>query len=226
MKISKVACDLKTCFLCQLCQKEWIPALDAHRKNFVVKKGDDIFQEGEAVKGIFFVYEGAVKVHKQWGEKELIVRFAKRGAIIGHRGLGRDLIYPVTGTAIESTKLCFVEMDFFQASLKVNHALLYELMEFFAAELKESERNMRNLAHMPVKSRIAQCLLLLDEKFGHTPDGFLNISLSRQDLASYAGTSYETAFRVMNEFVEENAISIQDKRFIIHSRALLEQHSI
>jgi len=226
MKISKVACDLKTCFLCQLSQKEWISALDAHRKNFVVKKGDDIFQEGEVVKGIFFVYEGVVKVHKQWGEKELIVRFAKRGAIIGHRGLGKDLIYPVTGTAIESTKLCFVEMDFFQASLKVNHGLLYELMEFFATELKESERNMRNLAHMPVKSRIAQCLLLLDEKFGHTPDGFLNISISRQDLASYAGTSYETAFRVMNEFVEENAISIQDKRFIIQNRALLEQHLV
>jgi CRP/FNR family transcriptional regulator len=88
--------------------------------------------------------KGTVKVHKHWGEdKELILRFAKKGAIIGHRGLGQDLLYPVSGTAIEPTTVCFVELPFFQASLKVNHDFLYELMQFFAAELKESERNMR-----------------------------------------------------------------------------------
>lgn len=219
----KTGCDTKSCLLCRLCQKEWNPAIAAHRKNFLIKKGEEIFKEGQEVKGIFFVYQGAVKVHKKWGEKELILRFAKQGAIIGHRGLGKELIYPVSATAIEPTAVCFVEMDFFEATLKVNQQFLYELLEFFAAELKESEANMRNLAHMPVKGRIAQCLLLLDEKFGQTPEGFLNIFISRQDLASFAGTSYETAFRVMNEFVEENAISIQDKRFTILNRAILNQ---
>lgn len=92
-------------------------------------------------------------------------------------------MYPVSGTAIEPTTACFVELDFFQASLKVNHELLYELMQFFATELKESKRNMRNLAHMPVKGRIAQALLTLEEKFGTTENGFLNSTLIRQDIA-------------------------------------------
>jgi CRP/FNR family transcriptional regulator len=92
-------------------------------------------------------------------------------------------VYPVSGTAIEPTTACFVELDFFQASLKVNHELLYELMQFFATELKESKRNMRNLAHMPVKGRIAQALLTLEEKFGTTENGFLNSTLIRQDIA-------------------------------------------
>ena len=225
MKKLKTSCDLQTCMLCRLCQKEWIPAVAAHRSNFKFNKGNVIFEEGETVKGIFFVYEGTVKVHKHWGaDKELIMRFAKKGNIIGHRGLGKDLVYPVSGTAIEPTTVCFVPLDFFQTSLRTNHDLLYELMQFFATELKESERNMRNLAHMPVKGRIAQALLTLDEKFGKTENGFLNISISRQDLASFAGTTYETAFRIVTELTNEGLIQIVDKKIILLDKArLLEQ---
>ena len=34
------------------------------------------------VTAMYFVYEGATKVHKKWGDKELIVRFAKKGHIV------------------------------------------------------------------------------------------------------------------------------------------------
>jgi len=224
MKKTKPACDLKTCLLCELCQESWTPAIAAQRSNFKYTKGEMIFEEGNEVKGIYFVYEGTVKVHKHWGEeKELILRFAKNGNIIGHRGLGKDLVYPVSGTAIESTTVCFVDLDFFKASLKTNYEFLYELMQFFANELKDSERNMRNLAHMTVKGRIAQALLTLVEKFGNTSAGFLNISITRQDLASFAGTTYETVFRVLNEFTDEKAIITNGKEIkIIDESALVK----
>lgn len=221
MKKNKIGCDLKTCLICRLCQKEWISAIAAHRTNFKVNKGEVIFTEGEEVKGIYFVYEGTVKVHKHWGDKELILRFAKNGNIIGHRGLGKDLVYPVSGTAIEPTTVCFVDLNFFQASLKVNHDFLYELMQFFAAELKESERNMRNLAHMPVKGRVIQALLTLEEKFGVTSEGFINITISRQDLASFAGTTYETVFRVLNELASEKIVFVSEKKIRILNTELL-----
>ena len=116
-----------------------------------MKKGALLFQEGEEVKEMFFVFKGAMKVHKQWGEKELIIRFAQKGDIVGHRGLGTDTHYPVSATALEPTTLCAVTLNFFKASLHVNQELLYDLMLFFAQELQESEKKMRNLAHMPVK---------------------------------------------------------------------------
>jgi CRP/FNR family transcriptional regulator len=170
-----------------------------------------LFVEGEPVTGIYFVYSGKVKVHKKWGDKELIVRFASQGAIVGHRGLGNNTIYPVSATAIEPVTVCFINLDFFYTSLKVNHDFTYELMMFFAEELQVSERKMRNLAHMTVKGRVAQALLTLKEKFGVTEEGFVDIVLSRQDLASFAGTTYETVFRVMTEFMEENVITISGK---------------
>lgn len=212
MKEPKKHCDLKSCTLCRLCLKEWLPAIDANRKNFEVKKGEVIFKEGDPVEGIYFVYSGTVKVHKKWGDdKELIVRFAKKGDIAGHRGLGKEMFYPVSGTALEPSTVCFIELDFFLSSLKINSEFLFQLMMFFAEELKVSERNMRNLAHMQVKGRVAIALLALKDKFGVTENGFINITLSRQDLASYAGTTYETVFRIINEFIEDNIVSVTGK---------------
>lgn len=224
MKQLKTGCDLKTCFLCQLCQEEWIPAVSAHRKTLQFKKGETIFKEGDLVKGIFFVYDGVVKIHKQWGnEKELIIRFAKKGDVFGHRGFGKETYYPISATALEALTACYIDIPFFLSSLKMNYEFIFRLMNFYAAELQESERNMRNLAHMPVKGRIANALLRLQEKFGATEEGFIGITLSRQDLASYAGTTYETVFRLMNEFIEDGLVKVSGKDIGILNAARLEQ---
>jgi CRP/FNR family transcriptional regulator len=213
MKEKKLKCDLATCSMCKSCKAEWLKAIDVNRKLVHYKKGESIFNEGDAVNGMYFIFSGLVKVHKKWTDnKELILRFAKDGAIVGHRGLGGDTIYPVSATVLAASDICFVGLDFFMATLKVNPDYLFDLMMFFAAELKESEKRMRNIAHMNTKGRIGHSLLTLQDKFGTDLDGFINIEISRQDLASYTGTTYETLFRIMNELSEENAIHIDSKR--------------
>ncbi len=221
MKELKTGCNTDTCMLCKRCLNDWLPAVRAHRKNFQLNKGEVLFREQDEMNGVYFIYNGTMKVHKHWGEdKELIVRFAKDGQIVGHRGLGKDNYFPVSATALERTTVCFIDLDFFKTSLKVNHDFLYELMMFFAAELKESEKNMRNLAHMPVKGRIAYALFMLKEKFGTDEDNYIDIQLTRQDIASFVGTTYETLFRMMNELAEEGAISISKKIKIIDGEKL------
>lgn len=222
MKKSKVPCDLNSCFMCRTCLKEWLPALGEHRTNYQVKKGEVIFKEGEPVTGVYFVYEGNLKVHKKWGnDKELIVRFAKKGSIFGHRGLGSNQFYPVSATALEPCIVCFIELEFFNATLKVNNEFAYTLMMFFADELQESERKMRNLAHMSVKGRVAQSFISLKEKFGITEYGYIDIELTRQDLASYAGATYETVFRIINDLVQDKIIALSGKSIMIIDEARL-----
>jgi CRP-like cAMP-binding protein len=212
MKKNKKNCDLQGCMLCKLCVKDWLPAIDTNRQTFHVRKGEMLFTEGDKVAGMYFIYTGAVKVHKKWdAEKELIVRIASNGDIVGHRGLGKDIYYPVSATALEPTDVCFVSLDFFISSLKVNHDFLFQLMLFFAGELKESEKNMRNLAHMPVKGRVAIALLNLQNKFGTDSKGLINLTISRQDLASYAGATYETVFKIINELKRDELIRIEGK---------------
>jgi CRP-like cAMP-binding protein len=117
--------------------------------------------------------------------------------------------------------VCFIELEFFNATLKVNNEFAYTLMMFFADELQESERKMRNLAHMSVKGRVAQSFISLKEKFGITEYGYIDIELTRQDLASYAGATYETVFRIINDLVQDKIIALSGKSIMIIDEARL-----
>lgn len=215
-KESDVPCNLRDCLLCRLCLPDWIPAVEIHRKNFLLKKGQRVFREGEPVTGIYFVYSGVAKIHKKWGlEKELIIRFAGAGDIMGHLGLGKEARYPVSATAVESTKVCYLDMDFFESTLRVNSNLTYTLMRFLADELQESHRGMRNLAHMSVKARTAQALVSLKKQFGTKPNGAIAAIISRQDIASFAGTTYETLFKMLNDLTVEGCIRLDGKSITI-----------
>ena len=54
-------------------------------------------------------------------------------------------------------------------------------------------------------------------------EGCIDLYLSKQDLASYTGTTYETLFRIMNEMTEEAAISVDGKKITIHNLDLLHR---
>ncbi|HTE26826.1 Crp/Fnr family transcriptional regulator [Flavitalea sp.] len=219
---SPSACNLKDCFLCQHVVAHWLPGIKANKTNIQFRKGEIIFNEGDQVKGIYFVYSGIVKVHKHWDEKkELIFRFAKAGDMFGYRGLGNEKIYPVSTTAIDQVTVCYIDLAFFDVTLQANQSLTYRLMQFYANELQDAEKRMRNLVHMEVMGRVAETLLLLRANFGLSAEGYINIMLSRQDIASHAGTTYETLFRIMRAFIKDKLIQVKGKKiFILRESAL------
>ena len=84
LRMQGTDCNIESCFLCQSCMPAWRAAIAANKQTLAFRKGEVIFREGDKVQGIFFLYEGAVKVHQSWEEqKELILRFATAGGING-----------------------------------------------------------------------------------------------------------------------------------------------
>ena len=170
------------------------------------------------------MYSGWVKIHKEWTHpKELIVRFTGTGDIIGHRGLGDKKNYPVSATALEDSIVCFVAEEFLESCLHTNPTLTFRLMQFYAVELQKAERRMRDLVHMETKGRIAGALLEMIDKFGANREGYISIPLSRQDIAAYAGTTYETLFKLFIEFKKDKLISTSGKFIKIKSETKLRQ---
>ena len=96
-------------------------------------------------------------------------------------------------------------------------------MRFMANELQESEKRVRNLVHMPVKGRIAQAFITLKNQFGINNEGFIAIELTRQDLSSFAGASYETLFKVINEMTDEKLIEVTGKSIRITNEVMLKR---
>ena len=219
------SCNLSVCFLCRHCVTEWKEIIAIKRSTVPVKKGKTIFREGEKVEGIYFVYSGSVKVHMQWGgQKELILRFAKAGDILGHRGLGAGDMYPITATAMEDTQVCFITNDFLEASLRTNPSFTYSLLQFYTAELQKAEKRMRDLVHMETKGRIAEALLSIAEFFGQQKDKYIAVTITRQDIASYAGTTYETVFKFFTELAAGKIITTEGKKIRINRPDLLKKY--
>ncbi|HTI93189.1 MAG TPA: Crp/Fnr family transcriptional regulator [Puia sp.] len=217
-------CNLTDCFLCRHSIPEWKAVIALKKTTLHIKRGKQLFAEGEKVKGIFFIYSGSVKVHKQWiKDKDLILRFAKAGDIVGHRGLGGSENYPVAATALEDTEVCFIDNEFLEAILRTNISFTYKLMYFYASELTNAERRMRNLVHMEVKGRIADALLEIALFFGVTKDNYIAVTITRQDIASYAGTTYETIFKFFTELIREKVISTSGKSIRIDDADKLRQ---
>lgn len=210
------------CFLKKYALPEWEAAIDNNSKLLTFRKGQTIFREGDPVTGFYFLHEGKVKIHKRWGEdKELIIKLTKEGDVLGHRGIGADQHYPVSATALEDASVCFITTEFLRTTLRVNPELTYQLMLYYAKDLQEAEKGMRNMVHMDVKSRIADTLLKIAEVFGCDKKGTIQGTLTRQDIASYAGTTYETIFKVMNEFTADRIIELSGKTILIKDKQKL-----
>lgn len=204
------------CFLCRYSLPEWFTAISTNAKLLTIKKGQLIFKEGDPVTGFYFLHTGKVKVHKQWGtDKDLIVKFAAAGDVLGHRALAANQHYPVSATALENVTACFVTPEFLRTTLKVNNELTYQLMLYYANDLQEAERGMRNMVHMHVKSRIAEAILKIAAIFGLNDKGEINSTLTRQDIASYAGTTYETLFKLTNELITQKILDVSGKNIRI-----------
>src|SRR5665647_2450215 len=78
------------CFLKLGCFGEWLDKISTCKNQLWYKKGNYIFCEGETNYGIYFIQQGGIKVvTTSLHGREQIVRLAKEGQILGHRGLGK-----------------------------------------------------------------------------------------------------------------------------------------
>lgn len=210
--ISPDPCDAGSCFLCRHCLPEWKGAIAAAREILQYKKGYMIYREGTEVAGLYFIKDGAVKVHQSWGkDKEIILRFAAAGDVLGHRGQGGPAIFPVSATTLEPTTVCFIPNDFLETTFKTNPSFLYSMMQLYATELQKAELRMRALALTPVKAVVAETLLTIKDIFGVDRAGFIRVPITRSDIADYAGTTYEAVFRLLTEWAAEGLVSTSGK---------------
>ncbi len=187
------------------------------------KKGQQFIIEGAPVNGLFFILKGKVKVFRTGiNGREQIVRFAKDGEIIGHRGFGTEEYYSIGAIALEDTLLCYFSKDVLQETLRKSPEFTYNMMLFYANELNRSESKVKSISQMTVRERVVDTLLYINRKFG-TLKGFLDITLSRKEYADYAGTTEEQVIRVFSTLKKEKLIAAKGKKIGITNIDLLKK---
>ncbi len=191
------------------------------------KKGDTIFEEGTKLKGVFCLRNGKCKVTKLAPNgNEQIVRFIQKGEMIGHRSILSDTAAHLTVTALEDMEACYIPKSIINKSFIENKDFSFDITRSICTDLDNANLSIANLAQKTVKERLADSLLFFLKTFGTDADGFLNIKLSREEIANSIGTATESSIRILSQFKKENLIEVKGKRIKIIDKNTLEHISI
>lgn len=188
-------------------------------------KGQTIFFEGSRPTGVYCIYSGKVKIFKNRGNGKLqVVRLAKKGDILGYRSLLSGEEYSASAKVLEDTLVCYVPKQYLLQLLKSNSDFSLKMMELFAHELQSAEEKITSMATKPVRERLAETLLLLKDFYGLKSDKqTLDVNLTRDDLASIAGTSMETVVRLLSDFKDEKVLALNNKQIkVLDSKKLFQ----
>lgn len=219
VKPSCLTCNVTNCFLKE-CSNKWKEFADSSKTTTIYKKGMPIIIQDHPIFGIYFISAGKVKVTKSWGgEKEQIVRFAKCGDILGYRGFGSARLkhYPISAFALEETQICFLENETAYQLLKKSVKLSNRFTQFYAEELYKMEIRMNIISQKPVRERVAIALIELRNAFGNETSSctVINVTISRQELADFVGSTRENISNFISEFRQNKLISTDHSKIEI-----------
>ncbi|WP_188597388.1 Crp/Fnr family transcriptional regulator [Polaribacter pacificus] len=190
----------------------------------VIKKGEVIFKEGEHLNGVFCIKEGVCKVSKMSSNgREQIIHLVNKGDILGERSLISDEVANLKATAISDMSVCYIPREEIVRDFQENPDFTQEILKNLASMLKNADNTIVDMGQKTVKQRLAEMLVHLDEKFGKDTDGFLDIQLSREDMANIIGTATESAIRLLSEFKKAGLIAIEGKKINIISASGLNK---
>jgi CRP-like cAMP-binding protein len=99
-------------------------------------------------------------------------------------------------------------METFQQILKRFPSVSLKMLEIMTKRLLLANDRVHQLSAMTIEGRIASLLVMLCDKFGEQAEVglLLQVPLSRENLAGMAGTTTETASRVMSQFQRHGLI--------------------
>lgn len=201
----------------------------ASKEEQYFQKGDTIFEDGEFPKGIYIIENGTAKLSKSgvYG-KDHILRFIKEGDMIGYRSLLCGEKFQAKAEAMTEIKTRFIPAAIFRHLLEVDSKIAYAMLQKFAYELGESSNTVAFLAQKTVRERLAEILILLEQKLGSDPEGFIKISLTREEIANLIGTATESAIRLISEFKSDKLIEVEGRniRIVNHEKLIKLGHVI
>ena len=190
--------------------------LSTDRRVKLFKKKENIFSEGNSPVYLYFLVKGKIKNYKshEYG-KELITTLYKEGDFFGYTALLDEQPYSETAEAMEDSEVCLIPKEDFFSLMYNNINVMKIFVKMLSDNVVEKEKQLVNLAYSSVRKRVAEALVLLQERYDSKNDKNFSISISREDLANIVGTATESLIRTLSDFKEEKLLEVKGSNITI-----------
>lgn len=199
----------------QYCSPEWRELMRSRNTRQSFRKGEAIFKQGDVADRMYMIEHGRVKVVASYAKgRDRIVRLAGDGEVLGHRGIGTDLIYTANVITLSETEVNIIPMSLFLSVLKANNLFCYHFLLFFVDELRVLDQQARDILNMTVTQRVVKALRMNMDAFGFDAKDKkrMAFTISRKEIALIADTTYESVIRSLAELQELGLIELVGKQ--------------
>jgi CRP-like cAMP-binding protein len=166
----------------------------------VFAKGSFIFKEGDQANLFYLVHEGLVQVYKTSGSgKNVTFTIATRGETLIASALSVDS-YFVSAQAMNDVTVLKIGRKEFLSFVSEHSGVAMGIITIMSQRLNREYERIVDIVGEEVELRLVHSLCLLASKFGP------RLSLTRQELANFAGTTTETTIRVLSKLKKRGVI--------------------
>jgi CRP-like cAMP-binding protein len=195
---------------------ERLEAVRQHLSDTTFARGKVLYFVGAPAEYLWCVKHGEVRLYKSSSNGRITsLEVLGPGEIFGAVSALASDAYPVSAEGVtEGAAWCLPRVHF-QRLLDEDPTLTRELLDIITRRLHNAHERVRSFAHDPAPSRLAQALLRASHG-GHA-------SVTRRDLAESAGTTVETAIRVLRGFQRDGIVQGSVGKIEVLDQAALER---
>jgi CRP-like cAMP-binding protein len=178
------------------------------------QKDEVIFQQGEKSPFLVFLQKGLVKFnYLDTNNKNLILTIVSAPSLLGLANVLNEDINLFSIIAIEDSMGCQLDLNKLKVLAMRNKNFLISLTKLSTDMFRNSIYNVISLAHKQINGRIADILLFLARDIYHS--NTFTLSISRQEMAEFAGCSKENVIKSLRSLNRDNIIRISGKEIEI-----------
>ena len=180
------------------------------------RQKDLVFEEGQNPVRLYYVVEGQVRIYQinEHG-KELTTELIGENEFFGHLDLVNDKPYKSFAACLVDSKIKLIPKSDFMTLLFNNRDFAAIFIKLVANKTERTEIKLIEFAYSSVRKKVANALIEYCQSLKITESSSITFSLLRDELASLAGTTKETAIRTLADFKSEKLISINGKDITI-----------
>jgi CRP-like cAMP-binding protein len=189
-------------------------------------KGQMILRQGDEGNSLFVIVAGRVRIFTLSPDgHELSVSIVDQGSFFGEMALLDGEPRSANVEAMQHTEVLALHRQAFRSYLLSNPIAAIHVIETLSQRLRHMTESAEELVSLTVPQRIVRKLLELVERYGvQQGDGVLiDLDLSQEAIASLAGTTRESANRVLSRLREQGVVQIERVRIRVLKPEKLEE---
>lgn len=158
-----------------------------------------LFREGQPAEFLWAVRRGEVRIVKTTRDgRVMTLELIRPGEIFGAVAALEGNAYPATAETTTDCSVWRLSRVGLLALVRADPGLSREILAIIARRLRGAHERLRSVAYDPAEVRLAQALLRVAR------DGEAHVT--RRELAEAAGTTVETAIRVLRRLERESVL--------------------